>query len=116
MTAYTKHRPTDCEAPSWASCSVKLSDFHLGDSRNKLADAIHNTSDDDLVFAFGETNRLIMHHMRSIAWLPQFYRSSKEEISREIEHHQMVKNLMESELCIRLRSGRGKGQTDGILY
>ena len=105
MIVYTKHRPTNCEAPSWAPCSVKLSDIYLGDSLNKLASAIHNTSDDDLVIAFAATNRLI-----------QMYRSSKEQTSREIEHHQIVKNLMESELCIRLRSGRGKGQTDGILH
>lgn len=111
MIVYTKHRPMDCEAPSWASRSVKLSDIYLGDSRNKLADAIHNTSDDDLVAALSAYNRLLtMLRYQAVKngdpsfeilnhrpWLPR---------DEEIEHTHIIKNMLENELCIRLRAGR----------
>ena len=97
--------PKNYSATNWKSSTVTLSDIFLGDSRNKLADAVHNTSDDDLVDACGATNRLMM-----------MYRLDKQTtlskgcadpaINQEIDHYQIMKNLMENELCIRLRSGR----------
>ena len=92
-------------AMNWKSATVTLQDIFLGDSQNKMADAIHNTSDTDLVTAFGAHNRLLM-----------MYRLDKQttltdgcanpQINYEIDHHHLIKNLMEDALCIRLRSGR----------
>ena len=106
MIVYTKHRDetetsqtsmnqVDVERFNWKSSTVKLSDIYLGDSRNKLADAVHNTSDDDLIIAFAATNRLYVIMQNET--IPS---------NDEIEHYQIMKNLMENELCIRLRSGR----------
>jgi hypothetical protein len=82
-------------AHNWKSATVTLADIFLGDSQNKMADAIHNTSDPDLVVAFGAHNRLLT-----------MYRLTDGCADAEIEHHQLIKNLMEDALRIRLRSGR----------
>ena len=82
-------------AMNWKSATVALQDIFLGDSQNKIADAIHNTSDTDLVAAFGATNRLLC-----------YYRVHPVADTKEIEHQEIRKNLMEDALCIRLRSGR----------
>lgn len=104
MIVHTKHRDADrwpttwnLSATNWKSSTVTLQDIFLGDSRNKLADAIHNTSDSDLVVAYGATNRLL-----------QTYRlaSDRSTCDDDIEHLAIQKNLMEDELCIRLRAGR----------
>ena len=113
MIVHTKHRdetdrwPTagNYSAINWKSSTVTLQDIFLGDSQNKMADAIHNTADADLVVAYGATNRLLM-----------MYRLDKQTtlsegcadpmINEEIDHHEIRKNLMENELCIRLRAGR----------
>ena len=100
MIIYTKTKrpiagPKNYSATNWKSSTVTLSDIFLGDSRNKLADAVHNTSDDDLIIAFAATNRLYVIMQNET--IPS---------NDEIEHYQIMKNLMENELCIRLRSGR----------
>ena len=102
MIVHTKHRDADrwpttgnLSAINWKSSTVTLQDIFLGDSQNKMADAIHNTADADLVVAYGATNRLLM-----------CYRRDKNADCREIDHQAIMKNLMENELCIRLRAGR----------
>ena len=103
MIIHTKHRnetdrwPTagNLSAINWKSSTVTLQDIFLGDSQNKMADAIHNTADADLVAAYGATNRLL-----------SYFRVHPVAESYEIDHHEIRKNLMENELCIRLRSGR----------
>ena len=66
MITYIKHREKDpwpiagnLSPHNWKSSTVTLSDIYLGDSRNKIADAVHNTADADLVAAFAATNRLL---------------------------------------------------------
>ena len=105
MITYIKHRKKSDELfvhgnlskTNWKSSTVTLSDIYLGDSRNKLADAIHNTSDSDLVAAFGATNRLLQTYRMS---------SDRSTCDEDIEHLAIKKNLMEDEICIRLRAGR----------
>ena len=104
MIVYIKHREKDpwpiagnLSPHNWKSSTVTLSDIYLGDSRNKLADAIHNTADADLVAAFAATNRLLQTYRMA---------SDRSTCDDDIEHLAIKKNLMEDEICIRLRAGR----------
>tara|TARA_R110002096_G_scaffold402323_1_gene599592 strand:- start:196 stop:516 length:321 start_codon:yes stop_codon:yes gene_type:complete len=104
MIVYIKHREKDpwpiagnMSPHNWKSSTVTLSDIYLGDSRNKMADAIHNTADADLVAAFGATNRLLQTYRMA---------SDRSTCGEDIEHLAIKKNLMEDEICIRLRAGR----------
>lgn len=106
MIVHTKHREKDpwpiagnMSPHDWKSSTVTLSDIFLNDSRNKLADAVHNTSDSDLVAAFGATNRLLQTYRMA---------SDRSTCDEDIDHLALMKNLMEDELCIRLRAGRAK--------
>jgi hypothetical protein len=85
----------DYSANNWKASTVTLGHIFLGDPPQKMKDAIHNTSDADLVSGFGATNRLIC-----------YYRVYPMMNKDEIEHQEIRKNLMENELCIRLRAGR----------
>jgi len=87
----------DYSAVNWKASTVTLQHIFLGDPAKKIRDAIHNTSDADLVAGFGATNRLIC-----------YYRQDNDVDNDEIDHQEIRKNLMENELCIRLRAGRVK--------
>ena len=87
----------DYSAINWKASTVTLGHIFLGDPPQKMKDAIHNTSDTDLVSGYGATNRLIC-----------YYRVHPVADNDEIDHQEIRKNLMENELCIRLRAGRVK--------
>ena len=85
----------DYSASNWKASTVTLGHIFLGDPPQKIKDAIHNTSDADLVSGYGATNRLIC-----------YYHHDPDTNNDEINHQEIRKNLMENELCIRLRAGR----------
>ena len=76
----------------WEPSKVSIAQLFIGDPEAKIIDAIHNSSDTDLLAAYGAVNRLIS----GIVELP----------ADEVEHYRTKKILMENALTIRLRAAR----------
>jgi uncharacterized protein YjaG (DUF416 family) len=74
----------------WEPSKVSMAQLFIGDPVEKIKDAIANSSDADLLAAYGAVNRLVSGFCDA----------------DEIEHYRTKKILMENALTIRLRAAR----------
>jgi hypothetical protein len=74
----------------WEPSKVSITQLFIGDPVEKIKDAIANSSDTDLLAAYGAVNRLLCMNFED----------------DEIEHYRTEKILMENALTIRLRAAR----------
>ena len=84
----------------WEPSKVSMAQLFIGDPVEKVKDAIGNSSDADLLAAYGAVNRLISEIYNWTEYKGQELRVD------EIEHHSTKKILMENALTIRLRAAR----------
>lgn len=84
----------------WEPSKVSIAQLFIGDPEAKIIDAIHNSSDTDLLAAYGAVNRL----MSGISAISEH--KGQELRVDEIEHYRTKKILMENALTIRLRAAR----------
>lgn len=84
----------------WEPSKVSMAQLFLGDPVEKIKDAIANSSDTDLLAAYGAVNRL-MSKISAISG------HDGQELPAEVsEHYRTKKILMENALTIRLRAAR----------
>jgi hypothetical protein len=77
----------------WEPSKVSITQLFIGDPVEKIKDAIANSSDADLLAAYGAVNRLLCMDF-------------EDDEGDLIEHYRTKKILMENALTIRLRAAR----------